>query len=109
MNIILLTPGAAGMYCGGCMRDNALTAALRRLGHDALQIPLYTPLTTDEADNSIDRVFFGGVNVYLQQKSKLLNHLPKWLDKKIDSPEFLRFATGFGMKTNPADLGDMTV
>jgi len=109
VNIILLTPGAAGMYCGGCMRDNALTAALRRLGHDALQIPLYTPLTTDEADNSIDRVFFGGVNVYLQQKSKLLNHLPKWLDKKIDSPEFLRFATGFGMKTNPADLGDMTV
>ena len=109
MNITLLTPGAAGMYCGGCMRDNALTAALRRLGHDALQIPLYTPLTTDEPDNSIDRVFFGGVNVYLQQKSTLLSHLPAWLDKRLDSPQFLRFATGFGMKTNPADLGEMTV
>jgi len=109
MKIILLTPGAAGMYCGGCMRDNALTAALRRLGHDALQVPLYTPLTTDEADNSIDRVFFGGVNVYLQQKSKLLSNLPAWLDKRLDSPDFLRFATSFGMKTNPADLGEMTV
>jgi glycosyltransferase involved in cell wall biosynthesis len=109
MNITLLTPGAAGMYCGGCMRDNALTAALRRLGHDALQVPLYTPLTTDEPDNSIDRVFFGGVNVYLQQKSKLLSNLPAWLDKRLDSPEFLRFATSFGMKTNPADLGEMTV
>ncbi len=108
MNIITLTPGAAGMYCGGCMRDNALTAALRRLGHDALQIPLYTPLTTDETDNSIEKIFFGGVNVYLQQNSKL-SPLPEWIEKGLDSPGFLRFATSFGVKTNPAELGDMTV
>ena len=69
MRIALLTPGAAGMYCGGCMRDNALTAALRRAGHDALQLPLYTPLNLDEADNSAKgRIFFGGVSVYLEQK-----------------------------------------
>ncbi len=109
MNIVTLTPGAAGMYCGGCMRDNALTAALRRLGHDALQIPLYTPLTTDEADNSIGKIFYGGVNVYLQQKSSLLAHLPDWLEERLDSPGLIQFATSFGIKTNPADLGDMTL
>ena len=31
-------------------------------------IPLYTPIRTDEEDVSIDRVFYGGINVYLQQK-----------------------------------------
>lgn len=109
MRIISLTPGAAGMYCGGCMRDNALTAALRRMGHDALLVPLYTPLTTDEADQSQEKIFFGGINVYLQQKSAMLRKLPKWVDQKIDSPGFLKFATSFGIKTDPAQLGDMTV
>jgi glycosyltransferase involved in cell wall biosynthesis len=109
MNIVSLTTGAAGMYCGGCMRDNALTAALRRLGHDALQIPLYTPLKVDEADNSIAKVFFGGVNVYLQQNTKILSRLPEWLDKRIDSPGFLRFATSFGIQTKPEMLGAMTI
>src|ERR1043165_697077 len=109
MNIVLLTPGAADMYCGGCLRDNALTAALRKLGHDALLVPLYTPLKTDDADNSIGKIFFGGVNVYLQQKSKLLRKLPTWIEKRLDDPAFLRFVTRFGIKTNPAQLGEMTI
>lgn len=109
MRIVMLTPGAAGMYCGGCLRDNALTAALRRMGHDALLVPLYTPLLTDDADQSLDKIFYGGVNVYLQQKAPMLRNLPEWLDKKIDSAGFLKFATGFGIKTDPAQLGEMTV
>jgi glycosyltransferase involved in cell wall biosynthesis len=109
LNIVTLTPGAAGMYCGGCMRDNALTAALRRAGHDALQVPLYTPLKTDETDNSLPRVFFGGINVYLQQKSSLLRRLPEWLEKRMDDPAWIRFATRFGVKTKPEELGEMTV
>src|SRR6266511_3691073 len=31
MNIVQITPGAGGMYCGNCFRDNALVAGLRRL------------------------------------------------------------------------------
>jgi hypothetical protein len=38
-------PGAGGMYCGNCFRDNALVAALRRQGHDTLMVPLYLPMT----------------------------------------------------------------
>ena len=47
MNISVLAAGAGGMYCGSCMRDNALAVALKRLGHDVTLIPLYTPLRTD--------------------------------------------------------------
>ena len=56
------------MYCGTCLHDNALAAALLKLGHDVALVPTYTPIRTDEADVSIDRIFFGAVNVYLQQK-----------------------------------------
>ena len=52
MNLVQITPGAGGMYCGGCFRDNALVAALRRAGHEALMVPLYLPLTLDEPDQS---------------------------------------------------------
>src|SRR6516225_7555579 len=76
MKIATITAGAAGMYCGSCMHDNTLVAALTDLGHDALLIPTYTPIRTDETDVSQKRVFFGGINVYLQQKSALFRHTP---------------------------------
>ena len=46
MRIGLITSGAAGMFCGSCMRDNTLVAALSELGHDALLIPTFTPIRT---------------------------------------------------------------
>src|SRR6202050_1207037 len=71
MRITYITAGAAGMFCGSCMHDNTLVAALQAQGHDALLVPTYTPIRTDEADVSQNRVFFGGINVYLQQHSAL--------------------------------------
>src|SRR5205085_165958 len=65
MRIAYITAGAAGMFCGSCMRDNTLASALIAQGHDALLIPTYTPIRTDEADVSQPRVFFGGINVFL--------------------------------------------
>ena len=38
------------------------------LGEDVLLVPTYTPLRTDETNVAIDRIFFGGINVYLQEK-----------------------------------------
>ena len=67
--VAYLTAGAAGMFCGSCMRDNTLAAALVRLGVDIQLIPTYTPLRTDEENVAIDKIFFGGINVYLQNKS----------------------------------------
>ena len=77
MRIIQITPGTGSFYCGTCLRDNALVAELRRQGHDALMVPLYLPLALDEAPTAGDApLFYGGVNVYLQQKSALFRKTP---------------------------------
>jgi glycosyltransferase involved in cell wall biosynthesis len=109
MRITYITAGAAGMYCGSCMRDNTLVAALARQGHDALLVPTYTPIRTDEEDVSQHRVFFGGINVYLQQKLGLFRHTPWILDRILDAPSLLRWVSRFAVKTQAQDLGDMTI
>jgi glycosyltransferase involved in cell wall biosynthesis len=109
MRIAFITAGAAGMYCGSCMRDNTLVAALRALGHDAILIPTYTPIRTDEPDVSQKRVFFGGINVYLQQKSWLFRHTPWLLDRLLDFPRLLRWVSRFAVRTKYSDLGELTV
>jgi glycosyltransferase involved in cell wall biosynthesis len=109
MRIAYIAAGAAGMYCGSCLHDNTLAAALLELGEDVLLVPTYTPLRTDEANVSIDRVFFGGINVYLQQKSSVFRHTPWWLDRVLDSPALLNLATRGAGSVDPTKLGDMTV
>src|SRR6266481_7854230 len=99
MRIAYITAGAAGMYCGSCMRDNTLVTALRRLGHDALLIPTYTPIRTDEADVSQGRVFFGGINVYLQQKLSLFRHTPWFMDRLLDGRGLLSWVSRFAAST----------
>lgn len=109
MKIVYLAAGAAGMYCGSCLHDNTLARALIELGEDVLLVPTYTPLRTDEADVSQRRVFFGGVNVYLQQKLALFRHTPWLLDRLLDQPGLIQLATRLGPGVDPAQLGDLTV
>ena len=107
--IAYLTAGAAGMYCGSCLHDNTLAAALQRIGVDAQLLPACTPIRTDEADVTVDRIFFGGINVYLQQKSRLFRLLPRWLFRWLDGRRLLRWATSRGIETDPRMLGELTV
>jgi glycosyltransferase involved in cell wall biosynthesis len=109
MRIAYITAGAAGMYCGSCLHDNTLAAALLRLGEDVVLIPTYTPLKTDEPNVSINRIFFGGINVYLQHKAALFRHTPWWLDRLFDSPTLLDFLSRMAGSVDPTQLGDMTV
>jgi glycosyltransferase involved in cell wall biosynthesis len=109
MKIAYITAGAAGMYCGSCMHDNTLVAALAAQGHDALLIPTYTPIRTDEADVSQKRIFFGGINVYLQQKLALFRHTPWLLDRLLDAPRLLRWVSRFAVRTQAEELGDLTI
>ena len=98
------------MYCGGCLRDNALVAALRKLGHQALMAPLYLPLTLDEEDQSAGTpVFFGGLNVYLEQKSALFRGAPGWLHDLFGSRPLLKWAAGKAARTRAQDLGELTL
>ncbi len=97
------------MYCGSCLRDNRVAATLLAQGRDVLLVPLYTPIRTDEAEVNAEQVFYGGVNVYLEQKSALFGKLPRWLRGLLDSPWLLRRVMRFAGDTKPADLGPLTV
>jgi len=109
MRITYITAGAGGMYCGSCIRDNTLAAALMAQGHDVLLLPMYTPTLTDEENVSTDRVFFGGVSVYLEQHLSLFRHTPWLLDRLWEAPWLIRAVSGRGLKTRPAELGELTV
>ncbi len=109
MRIDYITAGAGGMICGNCLRDNTLAAALLELGHDVRLIPIYTPIRTDEDDVSLDRVFMGGINAFLQQKYALFRATPGWFDRLFDHPALLRWVSKFAVKTQPEDLGALTV
>ena len=109
MKIASIAAGAAGMYCGSCLHDNTLAAALLDLGEDVVLIPTYTPMRTDEPDVSHPRVFFGGINVFLQQKSFLFRHTPWWFDRLLDRPVLLKSLSGRAGSVDPTRLGDLTV
>src|SRR5947209_2487851 len=109
MRIAYITSGAAGMFCGSCMRDNTLVATLRAQGHDALLIPTYTPITTDEEDVSSKRVFFGALNVYLEERLPLFRHTP-WLVDRLLSPRWLLSLLGrFAGRTRASEVVDLTL
>ncbi len=97
------------MYCGSCLRDNALAAELSRQGHDVTLLPLYTPTRTDEENVSHPRIFFNGVSIYLQQNWPLLRRLPAFFDRFVDSAWLLRAATARSVPVDPKLLGELTV
>ncbi|CAN5877322.1 glycosyltransferase family 4 protein [soil metagenome] len=97
------------MYCGSCLRDNALAAELLSRGHDVTLLPVYTPTRTDETNVSQQRVFFGGISVYLEQYVPLFRDSPGWLDRLWDSKPMLTLASRRSISTSPKMLGEMTV
>jgi glycosyltransferase involved in cell wall biosynthesis len=98
------------MYCGACARDLALARGLIGRGHDFQIIPLYTPLKIEGDDPfPTQPVFLGGINAYLQQYSGLFRRLPPFLDRALDNPTLLRWASRFALSTEAAQLGAMTV
>jgi glycosyltransferase involved in cell wall biosynthesis len=110
MNIVQLTPGAGGMYCGNCFRDNALVAEWRKIGHNAVMASMYLPMTLDEVDQSAGNpVFFGGINVYLEQIFPLFGKAPDWLRSWLASPALLKWAGSRAAKTRADQLGDLTI
>jgi glycosyltransferase involved in cell wall biosynthesis len=109
LKIVYLTAGAAGMICGSCLHDNTLARALLALGHDVQLVPLYTPIRTDEEDVSQHRVFYGGINMYLQQRLPLFRWLPKWLDRWLDWPWLIDWAAGRSVKIEPAEVADLAL
>ena len=109
MRILSITAGAAGMYCGSCLRDNALAIELMARGHDVTLIPVYTPTLTDDTNVSRRDVLFGGISVYLQQHSSIFRALPRFLDRLWDSPRLIGMFAGRGISPDARFLGEMTI
>jgi glycosyltransferase involved in cell wall biosynthesis len=111
MKIVQISPGSGdNFYCENCLRDAALVKATRKLGHDVLMVPLYLPLQADKTEQvSNAPIFFGGVNVFLQQKLALFRKTPRWIDKWFDSRRLLEWAGRQVGMTSAKDLGETTI
>jgi glycosyltransferase involved in cell wall biosynthesis len=112
LRIVFLTPGTGGWYCGACMRDNALAKALHAAGHEVSLLPMYLPLQLDEEMLDCARaapVFFGGINIFLQQKFPLFRHTPGWIDGLLNHPRLLRRVARHSHMTSARDHGELTL
>ena len=109
MRVLSFTGGAGNMYCGSCLRDNALASALLARGHDVVLTPVYTPTRTDERNVSKHRVAFGGISVFLEQHSSLFRHTPRALDRLWDAEWVIKMASKRQIKVDAKSLGELTV
>ena len=110
MKVVHIVPGSGGtFYCQNCLRDAALVRALRGEGLDALVAPLYLPLLQDRPGETAEGpIFFGAINVYLQEKSALFRRTPRWLDRFLDAMPLLRWAARKAGTTRAEGLDAMT-
>ncbi|MHC4639143.1 MAG: glycosyltransferase family 1 protein, partial [Planctomycetota bacterium] len=111
MRIAQFTPGAGdNIYCENCLRDAALVRAFRKLGHEVLMIPLYLPLRVDGTEQlSNAPIFFGGINVYLQQQSAIFRKTPRWIDRIFDMRKLLEWVSGRSGMVDAHVLGKTTI
>ncbi len=111
MRYAYIATGAANMYCGSCMRDNTLVAAMKALGHDVVLLPMYTPLRVDEDSVSEDHVFYGGIEAYLLQQYPQKSIWRDAMLKVAGSQAILQMLPRFdiGSNVDPAQNAEMTL
>lgn len=111
VKIAYITAGAAGMYCGNCLRDHSLAVALRQLGEKVTLVPIYTPLLTDlESGAELKRgpVFFNGLRAYLEQHVPYLREPRPVIDRIIGSRPVDTILSRIAVSTEASRLGPMT-
>jgi len=97
------------MFCGACMHDNTWTRAMIDQGAEATLIPTYTPIRVDEQSMAGSQIFLGGINVYLNYRSRLWRRLPRFMKHWLDTPWIINLATSFGVSNDAHELGALTV
>lgn len=83
--------------------------SLRLAGADAVLLPTYTPIRVDEENQSSDRVFLGGLNVYLDSSIPGWSRLPSSLKRWLDHPAVIRQLSRFSGSTDASKLGPLTI
>ena len=113
MKIVKIVASSSGnFYCENCIRDHALTRALRDQGLDVVLVPLYLPLNSAMAREDLTQgspIFFGGINLYLKHRFRLFRRTPRWLDRLFDSKPMLALAARQAGTTSPEGMGPMTL
>ena len=111
MRIAHITPGTGGtFYCQNCFRDGEFLKSLMALGHDAIKVPMYLPLSLDNPDLHGDTpVFYGAINVYLKEKLSFYRHAPEWMERILDSRVLLNLAARLSGSTSASGLEEMTL
>lgn len=110
MKIVHVIPGSGGsFYCGNCLRDSKYFDSIRKLGHDALKIPMYLPLFDHDLANNHVPVFYGAVSLYLKQAYPLFRNAPKWLDNMLNTKPVLKQAAKMAGSTRARGLEEMTI
>ena len=109
MRIAYLAAGAANMYCGSCLHDNTLAAALLKIGADIVLVPTYTPMRLDEPSVSQRQVLFGGINLYLQDWLPGYRHLPSFVHRTLDAHWVHKLVAKLDFSVDASRLGSLTV
>jgi glycosyltransferase involved in cell wall biosynthesis len=111
MKIIQITPGSGdNFYCQNCFRDQVLLRALQSQGHQIKMVPLYLPIQFDSPEVSLDTpIFYGGVNVFLQQKLGVFRKTPRWVDSVFDNRSLLSKVSKKAGMTSSRELGETTL
>ncbi len=111
MKIVNIVPGFGGtFYCGNCLRDSGYTKSLIKLGHDAMMLPIYLPLTLEHGvEEDTNPIFYGAVNIYLKQNFKFLRNMPGWMERFFNSSSILRYAAKKAGSTRTEGLEEMTI
>jgi glycosyltransferase involved in cell wall biosynthesis len=103
----MLVPGTGNFFCGSCLRDHSLAKELIKNNCDITMVPLYLPHVAEDDFNTAP-LFFGGINVYLQQ-FRIFRHLPNFITKLFDSEHLLSFISRFSGFTSAKTLGELTL
>lgn len=111
MRIVQIIPGTGGtFYCQNCLRDLELVRTLQRQGHDVIVVPLYLPISLDDASAKSKPAFYSAVALYLRHTCpRLARALPAAFWRIFDYMAVLRLAAHRAGSTRAAGLGDITV
>jgi len=111
MRIAQLVPGSGGgFYCENCLRDLSLVKAMEKKGHEVVMVPMYLPPQgNSERTARQSPIFFGGINVYLQQRFALFRRTPRWIDGFLDGRKLLGWAGRMAHMTRACALGETTI
>ena len=110
MKIVSIVPGVGDtFYCQNCVRNLNLVREFQRQGHSPLIVPMYLPLSFEVSNDFKAPIFFGAINVYLEEKLSFYDKIPNWVKHCLESRALLSWISRKTGSTDPHGLEEMTL